>query len=168
MADIRLAKPAAGASQTITCEPEARFVFDFPTTDATLARDGDNLNIRFEDGSQLQLQGFYQEYNADNLPSFNIDGTEVAAADFFQAMNEPDLMPAAGPGTGTVANGARFHEWGDSALTGGIQHLDGLDWGFSRSFEWDDVPNAVGRNGDDWGPLYSQGEGGEPEGPVPG
>ena len=160
MADIRLAKPAAGASQSVPCEPEARFVFDFPTTDATLARDGDNLNIRFEDGSSLQLEGFYQQYNEENLPSFNIDGTEVAAADFFQAMNEPDLMPAAGPGTGTVANGARFHEWGDSALTGGIQHLDGLDWGFSRSFEWDDVPNAVGRNGDDWG------WGGTPDNPV--
>ena len=151
MADIRLAKPAAGASETVTCAPEARFVFDFPTTDATLAREGDNLNIRFEDGSNLQLEGFYQQYNEENLPSFTIDGTEVAAADFFAAMNEPDLMPAAGPGTGTVANGARFHEWGDSALTGGIQHLDGLDWGFSRSFEWEDHPNAVGYNGDDWG-----------------
>ncbi|MBD5648145.1 MAG: hypothetical protein HDQ89_11285, partial [Desulfovibrio sp.] len=151
MADIRLAKPAPGASQSIPCEPEARFVFDFPTTDATLARDGDNLNIRFEDGSNLELQGFYQEYNEENLPSFSIDGTEVAAADFFAAMNEPDLMPAAGPGTGTVANGARFHEWGDSALTGGIQHLNGLDWGFSRSFEWEDHPNAVGYTHDDDG-----------------
>ncbi|WP_165078125.1 MULTISPECIES: VCBS domain-containing protein [unclassified Desulfovibrio] len=164
MADIRLAKPAAGATQTVPCEPEARFVFDFPTTDATLARDGDNLNISFQDGSRLQLEGFYQEYNGDNLPSFTIDGTEVAAADFFEAMNEPDLMPAAGPGTGTVANGARFHEWGDSSLTGGIQHLDGLDWGFSRSFEWDDVPNAVGRNGDDWG--WWADRGGEPDNPV--
>ncbi|MBD5647115.1 MAG: hypothetical protein HDQ89_05645, partial [Desulfovibrio sp.] len=164
MADIRLAKPAAGASESVQCAPEARFVFDFPTTDATLARDGDNLNIRFEDGSNLELQGFYQQYNEENLPSFNIDGTEVAAADFFAAMNEPDLMPAAGPGTGTVANGARFHEWGDSSLTGGIQHLDGLDWGFSRSFEWDDVPNAVGRNGDDWGWL---GASGTPVAPTP-
>ena len=160
MADIRLAKPAAGATQSVPCEPEARFVFDFPTTDATLARDGDNLNIRFEDGSNLELQGFYQQYNEENLPSFNIDGTEVAAADFFAAMNEPDLMPAAGPGTGTVANGARFHEWGDYALTGGIQHLDGLDWGFSRAFEWEDHPNAVGYNGDDWG------WGGTPDNPV--
>ena len=162
MADIRLAKPAAGATESVTCEPEARFVFDFPTTDATLARDGDNLNIRFEDGSNLELQGFYQQYNEENLPSFNIDGTEVAAADFFAAMNEPDLMPAAGPGTGTVANGARFHEWGDSSLASGLQHLDGLDWGFARGFEWDDVPNAVGRNGDDWGLLYSRGDGDGP------
>ncbi|MBD5417284.1 MAG: hypothetical protein HDR50_06420 [Desulfovibrio sp.] len=151
MADIRLAKPAAGASESVQCAPDARFVFDFPTSDATLARDGDNLNISFQDGSRLQLEGFYQEYNGDNLPSFNIDGTEVAAADFFEAMNEPDLMPAAGPGTGTVANGARFHEWGDSALTGGIQHLDGLDWGFSRAFEWEDHPNAVGYTHDDDG-----------------
>ena len=71
MADIRLAKPAAGASESVQCAPDARFVFDFPTTDATLGRDGDNPNIRFEDGSQLQ--GFYQEYNGDKLPSSSID-----------------------------------------------------------------------------------------------
>ncbi|MBD5625920.1 MAG: hypothetical protein HDQ90_00140 [Desulfovibrio sp.] len=159
MADIRLAKPAAGASESVQCAPDARFVFDFPTSDATLARDGDNLNISFQDGSRLQLEGFYQEYNGDNLPSFSIDGTEVAAADFFEAMNEPDLMPAAGPTTGTVANGARFHEWGDSALTGGIEHLNGLDWGFARAFEWDDVPNAVGYHNDGW-------DGGTPDNPV--
>ena len=161
MADIRLAKPAAGATQSVPCEPDARFVFDFPTTDATLAREGDNLNIRFEDGSNLELQGFYEQYNEENLPSFNIDGTEVAAADFFQAMNEPDLMPAAGPGTGTAANGARFHEWGDSSLASGLTHLDGLDVSFSRSFEWDDTPNAVGYTHDDDGP-------GAPGNTVPG
>ncbi|MDE7370644.1 MAG: hypothetical protein K2N07_02670, partial [Desulfovibrio sp.] len=94
MADIRLAKPAAGASESVQCAPDARFVFDFPTSDATLARDGDNLNISFQDGSRLQLEGFYQEYNGDNLPSFSIDGTEVAAADFLEAMTAPDLMTA--------------------------------------------------------------------------
>ena len=156
MADILLAKPAAGASQTIPCAPEARFVFDFPTTDATLAREGDDLAIQFEDGSSLNLQGFYTEYNEENLPSFSIDGTEVAAADFFAAMNEPDLMPAAGPGTGATPTGGRFHEWGNADLADGIDHLNGLDWGFSRAFEWEDHPNAVG-GGDDEGGLLAQG-----------
>ncbi len=163
MADIRLAKPAAGAAETVPCAPEARFVFDFPATDATLARDGDNLAIQFEDGSRLNLEGFYTEYNEENLPSFSIDGTEVAAADFFAAMNEPDLMPAAGPGAGTTPTGGRFHEWGDASLAAGIDHLNGLDWGFSRSFEWEDHPNAVG-GGDDEGALFARG----PVNTVPG
>ncbi|WP_308621801.1 hypothetical protein [uncultured Desulfovibrio sp.] len=143
MADIRLAKPAAGAAETVPCAPEARFVFDFPATDATLARDGDNLAIQFEDGSRLNLEGFYTEYNEENLPSFSIDGTEVAAADFFAAMNEPDLMPAAGPGAGTPTGG-RFHEWGDASLADGLEHLDGLDLSTGRAFTFDDTLNAVG------------------------
>lgn len=144
MADIRLAKPAAGASETVPCAPEARFVFDFPATDATLARDGDDLAIRFEDGSRLNLEGFYTEYNEENLPSFSIDGTEVAAADFFAAMNEPDLMPAAGPGAGTTPTGGRFHEWGNASLASGLEHLDGLDLNTDRAFSFDDARNAVG------------------------
>lgn len=156
MADIRLVKPATGASQSVPCTPEARFVFDFPATEATLAREGDNLAIRFEDGGSLTLEGFYTEYNEENLPSFDINGTEVAAADFFAAMNEPDLMPAAGPGTGSTPTGGRFHEWGNADLADGIDHLNGLDWGFSRSFEWEDHPNAVGGwDGDDGGRLYA-------------
>ncbi len=158
MADIRLVKPATGASQSVPCTPEARFVFDFPATEATLAREGDNLAIRFEDGGSLTLEGFYTEYNEENLPSFDINGTEVAAADFFAAMNEPDLMPAAGPGTGSTPTGGRFHEWGNADLADGIDHLNGLDWGFSRSFEWEDHPNAVGGwDGDDGGRLLAQG-----------
>ena len=53
MADIRLAKPAAGTSQNIVCIPDARFVFEFSTDEATLSRNGDNLVITFEDGSTL-------------------------------------------------------------------------------------------------------------------
>ena len=30
MADIRLAKPAAGTTQTIPSAPDGRFIFDFP------------------------------------------------------------------------------------------------------------------------------------------
>ena len=38
MPDVRLVKPAAGISQNIVCEPQARFVFDFPADAATLSR----------------------------------------------------------------------------------------------------------------------------------
>ena len=36
MPDVRLVKPAAGISQNIVCEPQARFVFDFPAPDAAV------------------------------------------------------------------------------------------------------------------------------------
>jgi len=38
MADIILNKPAASSSVSIPSAKEARFVFDFPTEDATLSR----------------------------------------------------------------------------------------------------------------------------------
>lgn len=96
MAHVRHAKGGAGASRTVRCEPSARFepsacfVFDFPTTDAALARVGDNLNIWFAHGANLQMVGFYQQYNGENPPALSIDGPHVAA-DFFAAMNEPNL-----------------------------------------------------------------------------
>lgn len=151
MADIRLAKPAAGASESVACSPEARFVFDFPTSDATLARDGDNLTITFSDGASLNLEGFYEEYNKENLPSFTIDGTEVAAADFFDAMNEPDLMPAAGPAAGAAPAGGRFHQFDNMDLADGIDHLNGLDWGMNRPPVEEIARNAFGDDGGESG-----------------
>ena len=93
MPDVRLVKPAAGISQNIVCEPQARFVFDFPADAATLSRSGDNLVLTFDDGSSLQLENFYTAYSSENMPSFSVEGVEISGQDFFAAMNEPDLMP---------------------------------------------------------------------------
>ena len=125
MPDVRLVKPAAGISQNIVCEPQARFVFDFPTDAATLSRSGDNLVLTFEDGSSLQLENFYTAYSSENMPSFSVEGVEISGQDFFAAMNEPDLMPAAGPASNAgQGNGARYHEYTSADL------LDGLDIGW--------------------------------------
>lgn len=134
MADIRLAKPVAGTSQTVVCAPEARFVFDFPTDEAMLSRNGDDLVITFEDGSTLQLENFYTAYSSENMPSFSVDGAEISGQEFFMAMNEPDLMPAAGP-TRAVSqgNGNRFHDFADTALLDGLDRLGGLDIGWPGS-----------------------------------
>ena len=51
MADIRLAKPVAGTTQTVPSAPDGRFIFDFPADAATLTRNGDDLVLSFEDGS---------------------------------------------------------------------------------------------------------------------
>ena len=135
MADIRLAKPAAGTSQNVVCTPEARFVFEFPTDEATLSRNGDNLVITFEDGSTLQLENFYTAYSSENMPSFSVDGAEISGQDFFTAMNEPDLMPAAGPAgnAGNQSNGNRFHDYVNADLLDGLDRLGGLDIGWPGS-----------------------------------
>ena len=58
MADITLSRPAAQTRQTVPSAAEDRFVFDFPTGDATLSRDGDNLILTFDDGGSLELTDF--------------------------------------------------------------------------------------------------------------
>ncbi|WP_300717522.1 VCBS domain-containing protein [uncultured Desulfovibrio sp.] len=129
MADIRLAKPAAGTTQTVPSAPEGRFVFEFPADAATLSRSGDNLVLTFEDGASIQLQDFYTTYSKEEMPSFQVDGVEIAGADFFAALGE-DLMPAAGPASSSAARSGRYNEYGDGSLLDGIDHLGRLDIGF--------------------------------------
>ena len=130
MADIRLAKPVAGTTQTVPSAPDGRFIFDFPADAATLTRSGDNLVLTFEDGASIQLQGFYTTYSKEEMPSFQVDGVEISGQDFFAALGE-DLMPAAGPAAGSsAARGGRYNEYGGSDLLDGIDHLGRLDVGF--------------------------------------
>mgnify|MGYP002535732473 CR=1 FL=1 len=130
MADIRLAKPAAGTTQTVPSAPDGRFIFDFPADAATLTRNGDDLVLTFEDGAAIQLQGFYTTYSKEEMPSFQMDGVEISGQDFFAALDE-DLMPAAGPASGSsAARGGRYNEYGGSDLLDGLDHLGRLDIGF--------------------------------------
>uniref|UniRef100_UPI003AB21D4B VCBS domain-containing protein n=1 Tax=Desulfovibrio sp. TaxID=885 RepID=UPI003AB21D4B len=138
MADIRLAKPAAGTTQTVPSAPDGRFIFDFPADAATLTRNGDDLVLSFEDGSSIQLQGFYTTYSKEEMPSFQVDGVEISGQDFFAALGE-DLMPAAGPAASSSASrGGRYNEYGGSDLLDGIDHLGRLDIGFDDGVEWAD------------------------------
>ena len=129
MADIRLAKPAAGTTQTVPSAPNGRFIFDFPADAATLTRNGDDLVLTFEDGSSIQLQGFYTTYSKEEMPSFQVEGVEISGQDFFAALGE-DLMPAAGPAANSASRSGRYNEYGGSDLLDGIDHLGRLDIGF--------------------------------------
>ena len=152
MADIRLAKPAAGTTQTIPSAPDGRFVFDFPADAATLTRSGDNLVLTFEDGASIQLQGFYTTYSKEEMPSFQVDGVEISGQDFFAALGE-DLMPAAGPAAGSsAARGGRYNEYGGSDLLDGIDHLGRLDVGFDGGVQLatDTVEPSPWYEGDGW------------------
>lgn len=118
------------------------------------------------------MTGFYTTYNSEEMPDFEVDGTTISGADFFTAMNEPDLMPAAGPATVTVADGARYHEYANSSLLGGIDHLGGLDLGFDRAEEPENDLYGLGMDGGN-APLSAENYGGnipsaEPEPSVPG
>ena len=138
MADIRLAKPVAGTTQTVPSAPDGRFIFDFPADAATLTRNGDDLVLSFEDGSSIRLQGFYTTYSKEEMPSFQVEGVEISGQDFFAALGE-DLMPAAGPAAGSSASrGGRDNEYGGSDLLDGIDHLGRLDIGFGDGVEWAD------------------------------
>ena len=138
MADIRLAKPVAGTTQTVPSAPDGRFIFDFPADAATLTRNGDDLVLSFEDGSSIRLQGFYTTYSKEDMPSFQVEGVESSGQDFFAALGE-DLMPAAGPAAGSSASrGGRYSEYGGSDLLDGIDHLGRLDIGFGDGVEWAD------------------------------
>ncbi|MCR5562889.1 MAG: hypothetical protein K6F46_05885, partial [Desulfovibrio sp.] len=100
MADIILARPQAGATQTVPAAAKARYVMQFPSDEAILERPegSDNLVFRFDDGSVIELQDFYKQHNKEEMPEFEVDGQLIAGADFFEAFG-PDLMPAAGPGS---------------------------------------------------------------------
>uniref|UniRef100_UPI0026EA2B96 VCBS domain-containing protein n=2 Tax=Desulfovibrio TaxID=872 RepID=UPI0026EA2B96 len=138
MADIRLAKPVAGTTQTVPSAPDGRFIFDFPADAATLTRNGDDLVLSFEDGASIRLQGFYTTYSKEEMPSFQVEGVEISGQDFFAALGE-DLMPAAGPAAGSSASrGGRYNEYGGSDLLDGIDHLGRLDIGFGDGVEWAD------------------------------
>lgn len=125
MADIRLARPAAGTVQHIACTPDALFIFDFPAGDGTFSREGDNLVITFDDGGTLTLENFYTAYAGENMPSFSTGGEEITCAAFFTAMDEPELIPSSRSGHAAQGNGNRFHEFGNTGLLGGLERLGG-------------------------------------------
>ena len=136
MAIVTLHHPASGERQTLSCVPGNQFVFDFPMAEALVSRDGDRLVLTFEDGSSIVLEDFYTVYTKDSMPDFVVDGTEVSGIDFFTALNQEDLMPAAGPSaSASSAKGGRFHEFSDADLVSGVDRLGGLDLSSNRAFD---------------------------------
>lgn len=152
MADIILNKPEAGTQAVFEAAGDSRIDLNFSTDQATLERSGNDLIFRFDDGSTVVLRDFYTAYTKDSMPDFVIEGTPIAGEQFFTALNEPDLMPAAGPAANAAsADGGRFREYADDALINGVNRLDGLDLSSNRAFfperdPWgglrgDDTPN---------------------------
>ena len=148
MADLTLRHPANGANQVIPSEKFDHIAFDFPSNSVVLSKEGNDLLLSFEDGSRITLTDFYTTFSKDSIPDFIVDGTSVSGSEFFAALNEPDLMPAAGPAVAASnADGGRFHEYTDASLMDGVERLGGLDLGLNRAAEPDRELEAYGNRG---------------------
>ena len=125
---ISLTKPQANIQSVFTPQGNDVIVLDFATSDATLARVDDNLTFTFEDGSKIVLNGFYNTYNSENMPTFDVDGAIIDGETFFAALDATDLMPAAGP-TQQAVEGSSFNEFANADLIDGVDALSGLTLG---------------------------------------
>lgn len=128
MADLTLRHPANGANQVIPSEKFDHIAVRFFLRTAwILSKEGNDLLLSFEDGSRITLTDFYTTFSKDSIPDFIVDGTSVSGSEFFAALNEPDLMPAAGPAVAASnADGGRFHEYTDASLMVGSNVLAAL------------------------------------------
>lgn len=122
-------------------------VLDFPADQVSIERPqgSESLFFRFDDGSSIELQNFYTQYNKDDIPAFEVDGQLIAGADFFNAFG-PDLAPAAGP-TASATRGGGYTDYASSSLESGVDHLGALDFRLASS-------NNVGATFDDGGTLF--------------
>ncbi len=142
MADILLQKPATGQQIVLVPQAEDRLVFEFDSSDATLTRDGDSLQMSFEDGSSLTLTDFYVAYTSENMPTFLIEGNEIDGEAFFAALGD-ELMPAAGTTAGTVQGSGSSVGLEGGELLGGLTRIGGLDQDGSNSTGNDNQANAA-------------------------
>ncbi|MDR1659886.1 MAG: VCBS domain-containing protein, partial [Desulfovibrio sp.] len=129
---VRIGKPSARTAEAVEVASDIRVLsLDFDTSSATATRQGDSLVFSFADGSSVALRDFYTQYNASTLPEFVIGGENVAGEEFFAALNNPDLLPAAGPGG--ASGGGRYQEYSNADLADGLDTLGGLDWAMAAA-----------------------------------
>jgi len=125
MADLRLTWPEGGRTVAVESTEHTRFVFDFPSADAVVSRDGGDLVFSFSDGAIFRVTDFYTTYHLENMPEFVLDGLAVTGEAFFTALGDEDLMPAAD--AEALAADARFRDWVDGGLADGLDKMAGLD-----------------------------------------
>ena len=133
MSEIKIFRPQAGQHVEITPTAEGRLALDFVPQDATIARQGEDLVFSFPDGGTVVLVGFY-DLPADHLPEFAVDGVAISGEAFFAALNNPDLMPAAGFLNAPHTGGLDALEFNDASLTllEGLKTLGGLNFSSNR------------------------------------
>ena len=116
--NTQVLRPSAGQSSIVPVGPDARLEFAFNQGEANLSKEGQHLVFTFNDGAKLTLEGFYDNFGEGaKPPTLIVQGNELPGEAFLAALNNPDLMPAAGPGA--VLGGGHYE---DAVLSG----VDGL------------------------------------------
>ena len=136
--NIQLQRPAAGQNLVVPVAPDAHLEFTFDQGDANFSKDGQNFVLTFNDGGTLTLQGFYDNFG-DNAqpPTFVTSGGELPGEQFLAALDNPDLMPLAGPTAGPAVLGGGAYEDALLAGVGGVTGLDKLGFdGWARGTEY--------------------------------
>ena len=170
MANLTLSRPENGQINTFDSSGNGQILLNFLPAEATLAREGEDLTFTFDDGSKINLEGFYSTHSSENVPEFQVDGQTLSGKDFFMALGQDDLMPAAGPPSSERS--APYNEFADSSLASGVDHLGGLDWQMQSEAPVVDTlmpENLLVRGGGGQGPgaPAGGGGGGEPSTPDP-
>ncbi|MDR2695226.1 MAG: hypothetical protein LBC79_02450 [Deltaproteobacteria bacterium] len=121
--NTKLARPAAGETVSVSVGSGARLEFAFDQSKANLGKDGKDFVLTFDDGAVLRLQGFYDNFGENaNPPTLIVEGNELPGEAFLAALNNPDLMPAAGPAAPPpplIGGGG----WGGDAMLNGAVML---------------------------------------------
>ncbi|MGL4944306.1 MAG: immunoglobulin-like domain-containing protein [Thermoguttaceae bacterium] len=121
---ITLARPTA-ANEVVTIpanKAEREIILSFPLTDAVFEKDGNNLVLTFDSNEKIVVENFYTEYTGKDIPDFVVEDATVKGEDFFKALGDETLMPAAGP-TASAEDGGRFYDNTAAALAGGVNAL---------------------------------------------
>ncbi|MDR2694904.1 MAG: DUF5801 domain-containing protein, partial [Deltaproteobacteria bacterium] len=156
--NTRLTRPGAGETSSVSVGPGARLEFAFNQADANLSKDGKDFVLTFDDGAVLRLQGFYNNFGDDARPPMLIvEGRELPGETFLATLNNPDLMPAAGPVAPPPLMGGGG--WGGDALLNGVDGVGRLDKfgfdGWARNTASSPTSSSGGGNAPAAGVLFN-------------
>ncbi|MBW1723455.1 MAG: hypothetical protein JRJ78_15540 [Deltaproteobacteria bacterium] len=121
--ELHIQIPLPGQSAVLAVDPDTTIYLDFPMdqADVTLQQDG-NLVIQFDNGAQVELQGFDQA-----LPSSDFvleDGKEISADQFVNTIHGDTGEPAAGATPPSGGTGEYHDDMGN--IADGIDRLGTL------------------------------------------
>ena len=118
MAPAAMTIPAANVVEVVTVPAGAELPIAFSLDDVEMMVVGGDLQLGFENGSTLVLQGFATEAATDNPPALLMaDGTLLPGDAVIFSSADAELAPAAGPALGSGGVGSYRSDMGE-VITG--------------------------------------------------